>query len=88
MPGRGIPAKEVVEGPPRRKHPILLRQTSFKALEEPVRFLGADTAGTIPRASAKSSSAASRSPARAASAMTRCLPAPANRRPASATKTG
>ena len=60
MPGRGIPAKEVVEGPPRRKHPILLRQTSFKALEEPVRFLGADTAGTIPRASAKSSSAASR----------------------------
>ena len=46
MPGRGIPAKEVVEGPPRRKHPILLRQTSFKALEEPVRFLGADTAGT------------------------------------------
>ena len=40
------PAKEVVEGPPRRKHPILLRQTSFKALEEPVRFLGADTAGT------------------------------------------
>ena len=63
MPGRGIPAKEVVEGPPRRKHPILLRQTSFKALEEPVRFLARTPPAPIPRASAKSSSAASRSPA-------------------------
>jgi len=34
----GIPAKERVEGPPRRKCEILLRQTSFKALEESVRF--------------------------------------------------
>ncbi|RCW70093.1 2-oxoadipate dioxygenase/decarboxylase HglS [Pseudorhodoferax soli] len=44
MPRRGIAAKEVVEGPPRRKHAILLRQTSFKALEEPIVFAddGAD----------------------------------------------
>ncbi|RIX70022.1 VOC family protein, partial [Acidovorax cavernicola] len=31
MPLRGISAKDVVEGPPPRRHPILLRQTSFKA---------------------------------------------------------
>ena len=41
MPGRGIAAKATIEGPPRRKCPILLRQTSFKALDEPIRFLGA-----------------------------------------------
>lgn len=35
---RGINAKETIEGPPRRKVPILLRQTSFKALEEAVTF--------------------------------------------------
>ena len=40
MPGRGIAAKPVVEGPPSRRAPILLRQTSFKALEEPVTFTG------------------------------------------------
>jgi uncharacterized glyoxalase superfamily metalloenzyme YdcJ len=40
MPRRGISQKEVIEGPPRRMVPILLRQTSFKALEEPVRFAG------------------------------------------------
>ncbi|MES2784347.1 MAG: DUF1338 family protein [Pseudomonadota bacterium] len=34
----GIDAKESIEGPPARKHPILLRQTSFKALEESVHF--------------------------------------------------
>lgn len=34
----GIAAKAVIEGPPRRRCPILLRQTSFKALEEPVHF--------------------------------------------------
>jgi uncharacterized glyoxalase superfamily metalloenzyme YdcJ len=45
MPRRGIPAKEVIEGPPRRKVPILLRQTSFKALEEPIRFPGAQSEG-------------------------------------------
>ncbi|MGO3859919.1 MAG: 2-oxoadipate dioxygenase/decarboxylase HglS [Neisseriaceae bacterium] len=38
MPQRGINAKAVVEGPPRRECPILLRQTSFKALQERVRF--------------------------------------------------
>ncbi|RMX07951.1 VOC family protein [Corticibacter populi] len=38
MPQRGINAKDVVEGPPRRECPILLRQTSFKALQEPVHF--------------------------------------------------
>ncbi|MCD0246605.1 VOC family protein [Xanthomonas melonis] len=40
MRGAGIDAKAVIEGPPRRRVPILLRQTSFKALEEPVRFVG------------------------------------------------
>ncbi len=40
MPKRGITPKAVIEGPPRRKIDILLRQTSFKALEEPVVFLG------------------------------------------------
>lgn len=38
MPERGITPKAVVEGPPPRRCPILLRQTSFKALEEPVAF--------------------------------------------------
>jgi uncharacterized glyoxalase superfamily metalloenzyme YdcJ len=44
MLDRGIGAKDVIEGPPRRSVPILLRQTSFKALEEEVRFVdgGAD----------------------------------------------
>jgi uncharacterized glyoxalase superfamily metalloenzyme YdcJ len=34
----GLAPKAVIEGPPARKCPILLRQTSFKALEEPVCF--------------------------------------------------
>lgn len=38
MPLHGITPKAVIEGPPRRTCPILLRQTSFKALEEPVAF--------------------------------------------------
>ncbi|ATD66816.1 DUF1338 domain-containing protein [Luteimonas chenhongjianii] len=38
MRARGIDAKAVIEGPPRRRCPILLRQTSFKALQEPVLF--------------------------------------------------
>lgn len=42
MPAHGINPKAVVEGPPTRKCPILLRQTSFKALEEPVDFRTAD----------------------------------------------
>ncbi|PHN58171.1 2-oxoadipate dioxygenase/decarboxylase HglS [Pseudomonas viridiflava] len=40
MPGKGITPKAVVEGPPRRRCPILLRQTSFKALQEPITFVG------------------------------------------------
>ncbi len=40
MPGCGIVPKALIEGPPRREVPILLRQTSFKALEEPVIFAG------------------------------------------------
>ena len=38
MPLHGITPKAVIEGPPRRQHPILLRQTSFKALDEPIAF--------------------------------------------------
>lgn len=38
MQDRKMPAKERIEGPPPRKCPILLRQTSFKALEETVYF--------------------------------------------------
>lgn len=40
MRALGIPAKETIEGPPARKFPILLRQTSFKALEEKILFVG------------------------------------------------
>lgn len=40
MPEYGIEPKVLIEGPPRREVPILLRQTSFKALEEPVLFAG------------------------------------------------
>ncbi len=40
MPEMGIDPKAVIEGPPRRDCPILLRQTSFKALEEPIHFAG------------------------------------------------
>ncbi|WP_341368515.1 VOC family protein [Yoonia sp. BS5-3] len=40
MPARGIDPKAVIEGPPHRKAAILLRQTSFKALEEQVTFQG------------------------------------------------
>ena len=38
MPAHGITPKAVIEGPPRRQCPILLRQTSFKALDEPITF--------------------------------------------------
>lgn len=44
MVRQDMPAKERIEGPPRRKCPILLRQTSFKALEERVQFYGSDQA--------------------------------------------
>ncbi|MCV0438343.1 MAG: VOC family protein [Hydrogenophaga sp.] len=46
MSNAGLSAKEVIEGPPRREFPILLRQTSFLALEEPIRFLGQSGDGT------------------------------------------
>lgn len=39
MHARGMNPKSVIEGPPRRAVPILLRQTSFQALTEPVRFV-------------------------------------------------
>ncbi|SDG31024.1 Uncharacterized metalloenzyme YdcJ, glyoxalase superfamily [Pseudomonas benzenivorans] len=39
MPRRGIDPKAIVEGPPARRCPILLRQTSFKALHEQVLFV-------------------------------------------------
>ena len=42
MIDHGMPAKERIEGPPRRKCEILLRQTSFKALEEQVKFYDGD----------------------------------------------
>ncbi|PWN18393.1 DUF1338-domain-containing protein [Microstroma glucosiphilum] len=45
MNARGIDAKEIIEGPPRRVNSILLRQTSFKALEEAVYFLDQSAVG-------------------------------------------
>ena len=41
MSSHGISPKEVIEGPPRRDCPVLLRQTSFKALDEHILFLSA-----------------------------------------------
>ncbi|KAI0484987.1 hypothetical protein GGR56DRAFT_662850 [Xylariaceae sp. FL0804] len=38
MAARGLPVKDRVEGPPARACPVLLRQTSFLALEERVQF--------------------------------------------------
>lgn len=38
MRERGMAVKDTIEGPPTRQCPILLRQTSFLALEEPVKF--------------------------------------------------
>ncbi|MGB5856639.1 MAG: VOC family protein [Oceanisphaera sp.] len=40
MLSAGINPKVVIEGPPRRRCPILLRQTSFTALEESIFFTG------------------------------------------------
>jgi uncharacterized glyoxalase superfamily metalloenzyme YdcJ len=45
MPDVGMNPKAVIEGPPHREWPILLRQTSFKALEESICFAG-DEQGT------------------------------------------
>ncbi|MBF8773997.1 VOC family protein [Pseudomonas fulva] len=44
MRSRGMTPKAVIEGPPPRQCPILLRQTSFKALQEAVTFAGGDGA--------------------------------------------
>lgn len=40
MPRNGITPKAIIEGPPKRQVDILLRQTSFKALNEDVAFPG------------------------------------------------
>ncbi|PWB90295.1 DUF1338 domain-containing protein [Methylocystis sp. MitZ-2018] len=42
MAARGMNPKAIVEGPPPRRCPILLRQTSFKARPEPVEFIEED----------------------------------------------
>ncbi|CRE55547.1 TPA: 2-oxoadipate dioxygenase/decarboxylase HglS [Yersinia enterocolitica] len=42
MPQHNITPKAVIEGPPPRHCPILLRQTSFKAMEEKVAFISPD----------------------------------------------
>ena len=46
MPLEGIASKEFIEGPPRRRCDILLRQTSFKALDEPIVFETTNGAST------------------------------------------
>lgn len=46
MQSAGLVPKASIEGPPRRSFPILLRQTSFLAVEEPIRFVGDKTEGT------------------------------------------
>ncbi|WWC88268.1 uncharacterized protein L201_003175 [Kwoniella dendrophila CBS 6074] len=46
MAERGIPPKKVIEGPPVRECPILLRQTSFQALTEPINFAGSSPGET------------------------------------------
>lgn len=43
MPEYDITPKAVIEGPPHQRCPVLLRQTSFKALQEPVRFTDGTT---------------------------------------------
>ena len=45
IPSIGATPKDVIEGPPHRKCPILLRQTAFKAISEAVHFLGDDQHG-------------------------------------------
>jgi uncharacterized glyoxalase superfamily metalloenzyme YdcJ len=42
MEQHGMNPKAIIEGPPRRSCPILLRQTSFKANPEPVEFIEED----------------------------------------------
>lgn len=45
MKSHGLQAKEKIEGPPPRLYPILLRQTSFLALEEEIAFSDGVEAG-------------------------------------------
>lgn len=71
MPKYGIEPKILIEGPPRREVPILLRQTSFKALEEPV-LSQENTGAPIPRVSVRLSSAAWRLRRKDASCTTAC----------------
>lgn len=49
MQQHGLPAKEVIEGPPARSCPILLRQTSFHALHEPIEFADGAAGGHTAR---------------------------------------
>jgi uncharacterized glyoxalase superfamily metalloenzyme YdcJ len=42
MKAAGMPVKASIEGPPKREWPILLRQTSFLALEEEIQFISGD----------------------------------------------
>jgi uncharacterized glyoxalase superfamily metalloenzyme YdcJ len=46
MISEGLPAKEKIEGPPRRKCHVLLRQTAFRALKENIRFNATDGSTT------------------------------------------
>ena len=39
MSAQQMHPKAIIEGPPQRRHPILLRQTSFKALDESILFV-------------------------------------------------
>lgn len=45
MRRQDMPAKEHIEGPPRRECAVLLRQTSFKAVEESIKFQGSLVSG-------------------------------------------
>ncbi|PTB43631.1 uncharacterized protein TrAFT101_002189 [Trichoderma asperellum] len=47
MKSQGLKVKDRIEGPPGRNCPILLRQTSFLAIEEPVQFFTAHTLQSI-----------------------------------------
>ncbi|MGJ0505959.1 MAG: 2-oxoadipate dioxygenase/decarboxylase HglS [Methylocystis sp.] len=46
MLAQGLEPKQTVEGPPARRNPILLRQTSFKAVAEPICFSAPDEDAT------------------------------------------
>ncbi|GAO18697.1 hypothetical protein UVI_02053030 [Ustilaginoidea virens] len=47
METKGLAVKERIEGPPPRKCPILLRQTSFLAIEEPINFRTTEAAQMV-----------------------------------------